>query len=455
MSTRRPAPATGPLPAAEPARPAEPAGAARPPRARGPAAFTLIELMISISLGLIILMTMMAGFRVASQSMTLANRMGTANQLMRLGVERAHEYLDFWQDYDDPDDASNQPLRANDMGGGLPFTPMNNVAKFSPNPSKPELNTGWDAEEPWTMSDPRVWWHGNVAAKVNSNLMLGRYALFANTAPGLDVTASFGDYGQVTVLHSWLYGQIWSLHNALGYYGYLDYFPANTMYECYMPFSGSGNARTNDDGEPILLDQPGGPFASTEGPQYYPHGQYRLTMGTAMALTTPFALTALNASQVQPGAGQGGLTYPANGLSMNKSSYFQQYYYADYQANANIYQQFNQDTANTTSLFTGGALPPMPIAGQPPPPTNAPSTWHDVRVTVQRFIKTNRFVNVCRVVCIDPLNGQTTQLVWDGFGTTLRGARLQRLQGTGWTPWDDPQVTPPNRPQAFHSLDEP
>jgi hypothetical protein len=180
-------------------------------------------------------------------------------------------------------------------------------------------------------------------------------------------------------------------------------------------------------------------------------------MGTAMALTTPFALTALNASLAQPGAGQGGLTYPANGMSMNKSSYFQQYYYADYQVNANILQQFNQDTANTSSLFTGGALPPMPIPGQPAVPSFAPATWPNVRITVQRFIKTNRFVNVCRVVCLNPLDGQTTQLVWDGFGTTLRGARLQRRHEPGqtWVAWDDPQVIPPARAANFHSLDEP
>ncbi len=46
-------------------------------RARlGRAAFTLIELMLAISLGMVIMLTVMAGFRVASQSMTLVNRLG-------------------------------------------------------------------------------------------------------------------------------------------------------------------------------------------------------------------------------------------------------------------------------------------------------------------------------------------------------------------------------------------
>jgi type II secretory pathway pseudopilin PulG len=426
-----------------------------PPHAHGQAAFTLIELMIAISLGIVILLTVMSGFRVASQSVSIVNRLSTENQLMRLGVERAHEYLDFWEDYDDPDNPSNQPLRGNDSGGGLPFTPMNAVSPYKPASSNSELTTGWDAEEHWPMSDPRVWWHGNVAEKDNSNVMLGRYALFANTAPSLNVISSTSTYGRVSVLHSWLYNQIWIMHNAIGYYGYLDYLPANTMFECYMPYSSGGTARTNDDGEPILLDTPGGAFASTEGPQHYPHGQYRLTMGAAMALTTPFALTPLNASQQQPGAHNPGLTNPANGPSTNKSSYFQQYYYVDYGYNANIFKQFLLDTTNATGLITGQILPPVAIPGQPGTPSDGPETWPNVRVTIQRFIKTNRFVNVCKVVCVSPLTGQTTQLVWDGFGTTLRGARLQRLQNTGWVTWDDPQIIPPARAANFHSLDEP
>jgi hypothetical protein len=433
--------------------------AARQPRTPGPAAFTLIELMIAISLGMVIMLTVMAGFRVASQSMTTVSRLATENQLMRLGVERAHEYLDFWQDYDDPLDTNNQPLRGNDMGGGLPFTPMKIVAQLQPDGVHPEKATGWDAEDPWPMSDPRVWWHGNVAESETTNLNLGRYALFANTATSLDVTSPplpfpYNSYGHVTVLHSWLYNQLWSLHNALGYYGYIDYTPANTMYGCYMPYSNG----TNGDGEPTWFDHPGGAFASTEGPQHYPHGLYRLTMGSAMALTAPFALTPTNAGLQQPGYHQAGLTSPANGQSMNKSSYFQQYYYTDYLNNQlGIFNQLNQDSANITALFSGQTLPPVPIPGQSAPTSGGPATWSNVSITIQRFIKTNRFVNVCRVICISPLTGQTTQLVWDGFGTTLRGARLQRRQepDKGWVQWDDPQVSPPDRAANLLTLDDP
>ena len=367
------------------------------------AAYTLIELMLAISLGMVILLTMMAGFRVASQSITTVNRLASENQLMRLGCQMAHEHLDFWTDYDDPDNPSYQLLRSKDMNGGLPFTPMSNVSPYNQGGS-PELSTGWNPAELWPMADPRVWWHGNVAEKCNSNVLLGRYSIFGNTANTVTVTGSFGSYGQVTVLHSWLYNQLWSLHNALGYYGYFDYALANTLYECYQPWSGG---QTNDDGEPLLLDTPGGAFASTEGPQYYPHGLYRLSMGTAMGLTSPTN------------------SYAINSLSQ------QQYYYLDYQGNLPTLLRFNQDTTDGSSLVA-----------------QSPATWPQVQISMQRFIKTNRFVNVCRVICTSPITGQVMQLVWDGIGSSLRGARLQRNQigsgGTttsGWATWDDDPST--------------
>jgi prepilin-type N-terminal cleavage/methylation domain-containing protein len=400
------------------------------------AGFTLIELMIAISLSAVILLTVTSGFRVASQSVTAVSRLATENQLMRLGCQVAHDRLDYWTDFDDPDNVNNQNLRSKDMNGGLPFTPMNLAAPYSPNGSA-ELATGWNSSEHWSEADPRVWWHGNVAEKCNSNVLCGRYSIFGNTSQTLTVTTNnltIGSYGQVSVVHCWRYNQIWSLHNALGYYGCFDYMPANTLYEAYQPYN---SGQTNDDGEALLLDTPGGAFASTEGPQYYPHGLYRLSMGTAIGLTVP---AAFNVTGTQPGAGSHGLTSPANGPSMNRSIYFQQYYYLDYQANLPTMQQFNMDTTSTAQLIPG----------------SGPSTWPNVQVSVQRFIKTNRFVNVCRVVCRSPLSGQVTQLVWDGTGSSLRGARLQRtykpINNSSWAVWDDdPAQVANNSP----TLDDP
>jgi prepilin-type N-terminal cleavage/methylation domain-containing protein len=48
--------------------------------------FTLIELMISVTLGSLVIYTATAGFRVASQSMTAANRLGVENAISGLIV---------------------------------------------------------------------------------------------------------------------------------------------------------------------------------------------------------------------------------------------------------------------------------------------------------------------------------------------------------------------------------
>jgi prepilin-type N-terminal cleavage/methylation domain-containing protein len=51
-------------------------------------AFTLIELMISIALGTLILYTAFAGFRTASQAITIANSLSLENSLLRAGYFR-------------------------------------------------------------------------------------------------------------------------------------------------------------------------------------------------------------------------------------------------------------------------------------------------------------------------------------------------------------------------------
>ena len=107
--------------------------------------FTLIELMIAIGLGMLVIYTAVAGFRVASQSVTMANRLSLENALIRSGFQEAHNQMDFWTNLDDPDNTANQRLRGtvtmgtgggvgqklNDIGFdptvGFPFAPMSTI----------------------------------------------------------------------------------------------------------------------------------------------------------------------------------------------------------------------------------------------------------------------------------------------------------------------------------------
>jgi Tfp pilus assembly protein PilE len=106
--------------------------------------FTLIELMLAIALGMLVIYTAYAGFRMASQCIVTANRLSLENSLMRSGYSLAHEQLDFWTNLDDPNNANQESLRASGINVhglswsgaftvqapfpttvGLPFAPMN------------------------------------------------------------------------------------------------------------------------------------------------------------------------------------------------------------------------------------------------------------------------------------------------------------------------------------------
>lgn len=376
-------------------------------------AFTLLEMMIAVALGMLIVYVAIAGFRVATQSITVTNRLALENDLLRTGCLVANERLDFWTDYDDPENAAEQRLRARDADGGLPFTPMSQVFALVRN-ADPEKTTGWDPQDPWKASDPRTWWQGNVAEKWKSEMVLGRYSIFGNTQPPVVVAGAnigvvlngapgIGTYGTVTVPHEWQYRQIWGMYGAIGYYGFTDYLPQNTLFACYKevhlptPPMWSIN-ETNQDGMPLVLFRPGSSFDNGEGDQQYPKGLWRLTMASSYGIVSP---TNANA---------------------NQSSAHRARYTTGYWNDQNAMRNFLNQTQNRRGL------------------TTSPIHWPTVEVTTQRFIKTGRYVNLGRVQLRDPISGATTEVVFTSFSTTLRGARQQRRHpqdGGGWADHDN------------------
>ena len=182
--------------------------------------FTLIELMISIALGMLIIYTAVAGFRVASQTITVTNRLSLENSLLRSGYFEAEHQLDFWTNLDDPTQPdSERPLKSVTGGNttigsilsrdygmkrGLPFTPMRSLQSegiWPKTPSLPRfaatktrngarvdtimprnLNTfplvssanaddpleadkGFDPSYSWSPHDPRTWIRVDMAEK--------------------------------------------------------------------------------------------------------------------------------------------------------------------------------------------------------------------------------------------------------------------------------------------------
>ncbi|MBA3936014.1 MAG: prepilin-type N-terminal cleavage/methylation domain-containing protein [Planctomycetes bacterium] len=389
---------------------------------RARSAFTLIELMIAIGLGLVLIYTAAAGFRVAARSVTIANHMSLENSMLRAGYLAAHEELDFWTSLDDATDITRQKLRASGGTGttggpqGLPFTPFATVYLRSGGAdvlADDESDTGWDPRDiAWSVNNPRSWYAGNMVEKCSggtSDLRFGRYAMFTNTkrTPG---TADFHAFpvtfgplgGDGKVAHSWYGNQVQGLIDALGFYGLCEYMPANAIYELYRPDRSDGNDwfGTNPGGIPGWCNRPNGGddwFNNDDGVQLTARGKYRNTYMTAYAIANP--------------------DWSPTGAPLSDN---RRKHRVGYQNDANAMNTFNAMTSVPYRLLA-----------------DRPATWPQVSVAVVRFIKNTRHVALCKVRWVSPLSGETVELSFAGFGTSLRGARQQRARSGGWAEWDN------------------
>ena len=264
--------------------------------------FTLIELMIAITLGMFIILVAMAGFRVTSQAVTTAQRMARLNEIIGIGVLTALDEADHWDSYDDRLDETagrgRQRLRqsmvlpvANVDGAtrlGLPFSPFRGAGPHQASWPDTSYGGGWrDDERLWAISadNELTWWTAHKAETQESDARFGHYSIFGvSRLPGrtqvvIDPTAphtwhggwmprnggSF--YGTVpmeqpavpdlpgnsstalaAIRHAypgWFFNQLRGLSNALGWYGMFEYLPANAIV-CYtMERSGRGNNRAS------------------------------------------------------------------------------------------------------------------------------------------------------------------------------------------------------------------
>ncbi len=372
--------------------------------------FTLIELMISVALGSLVVYTATAGFRVASQSMTTANRLGVENAIMRAGLQQAHDRLDFWTDCDNPEIIDEQKLRnpAGGIGnGGLPFTPMKDVFPYVPN-ANPELATGWNPSEKWSPNESRTWWHNSLAENHDTNLMLGRYALFANSKSSFDIplyhppnainsSRDIPAYGSVKVPHSWLSNQIWGMHSALGFYGYCDYLPAGTMFGCSIyEDTGPDSGQMNADG--MATFSLNGYFSFGPNAVLSTKGLWRLSTFSGYGLVNH--------------------TYPG----FDNASLQREVYDVGY----------NTGTSAKVKNFLAKVNYAIPTIS-----SGGPAEWPKAEVSVGRMIKTARFIALCSVKMTSPFSGETVQLNFSSFSTSLRGARQQRALKGGWAKWDN------------------
>lgn len=160
-------------------------------------AFTLIELVIAIALGVTICLTAFAAVRMASSVVTAANRLSIHNSLLRTAVTTAIDDLDFWHSADDLTDTNRQPLRSDSYATGAnPFRPMRFDANFD-------------------VSRSRSWWRGCPVGIPGKSW--GDYSVFARQ-------------GHPDPDKSWWTDQFLAINATLGTYGLIEYMPAHTLF---------------------------------------------------------------------------------------------------------------------------------------------------------------------------------------------------------------------------------
>ncbi|HYE04130.1 MAG TPA: hypothetical protein VEL07_01305 [Planctomycetota bacterium] len=358
----------------------------------GRAAFTLIELILATAAGAVVIVAAAAALRVAAQTATTGERLATQNALIAAGLRGAFDELDFWTAYDDPLDPARQGLRyaTNAVvapGGmrrlGLPFAPFSatwpRVAS-----ADPEAVEGWDDDAPWDAADPRAWWRGTMAERLDSDLRHGRYALFGScTSP-----MTLAGYGVCAPAHTWLPRQMRGLKDALGFYGLCEYLPPNAIYSVITGEAADG--ATTPGGIAYEWVRPGGWLANGSGNCSNARGLESLSFGSSFPMHPPQANPAWSGLDLLQ-------THRRHVLT---ASWF-------------------TDTATLAAFVdtTTARQEIMPLQ---------PASWPKVEVAVTRSMMLRRFLALCRVRWSDPTTGDRAELAFCGFGSTLRGARRQR-----------------------------
>ncbi|MBA3700078.1 MAG: hypothetical protein H0W78_14610 [Planctomycetes bacterium] len=455
------------------------------------AAFTLIEMMIAVALGSMVILVAMSGFRTASQTITVANRLSLENSMLRSGYFEAQMQLDFWTNLDDPTRPDTErPLKGDQSVGGklnwpyqtdrrgLPFTPMKKLsddgiwakAGTVPRVSSPatlpdgsrgnwvmprplseislaswDLDRGWDPTFYWAPHDPRTWCRANMAEKLRDNggigndgvdnlpkMISGRYAIFGNTST---TPLTLDNYNVRPDLNHIDPAQRQTIQ-AVSYSGY----PGANIHSWYY---NQLNSLVRAMGYAAFCEY----LPANSIYTWYSNSGDRTAGGIDNLGIVPwYGFTNGDGDQrnsrgiyrntyscsygyINPRSWDYGLTAtpPLSGTPLNGDTLRQRYY----QCYESDYGATENDGAKRLRWLLSHANHPEQLLD------SRPSSWPEVQVSVGRIIKNAHHVAVAKVRRFSPLNGELIELSWTGLGTTLRGARQQRHQTIGWARWDN------------------
>ncbi|HYE05071.1 MAG TPA: prepilin-type N-terminal cleavage/methylation domain-containing protein [Planctomycetota bacterium] len=403
--------------------------------------FTLIELLVALAAGALVMLALAAAARMSAGTMTIANRIAHENALLRAGLVDALDEVDFWRSYDDPDapPAQGQRLRpsiamedghepGHPIRLGMPFTPL--AAAWPDNATE---TFDLDAKS-WSSANRQARWRGNLMEKNHGDLRAGRYAMFSNAhrAPSLG-SPDTGAFGSVTLPteRTWLASQMRGLNRALGYYGLMDYAPSNSPYAWY----GEYRAPPPDPGADHNPPYPWRPGTSGHAPAVpwgTTNGGYDREFTRPMrgnreleSLRNPFFCFLgdwNNNNFLSIGGGSFAVVPPNNDVTRGLDDQQMVHYHRWWFYQLNVFTAASTTYA-PTSIQVERLLP------------LAPTTWPEVSVSVRRSSSYGSGTVECGVRLSSPVTGHVSALNFTAFGTTLRGARMQRAPYGGWADW--------------------
>jgi len=275
-------------------------------------AFTMIELVMSLAMGLAIILTIYAGFRQMAEGIKNAEAMALDNDLLNAGIFQALEEVDSWSSTDNP---SWQPLRTSSGSyKELDVLTGNYAADGSDWDELPQPFNHFDDTAAASRTadtyyafyfephDKRSWYRGDGGCYFDEDQKYcwessyGNYSLFANSSDNY-VLVGHTDHGEgydafliVPASHRYLGAQHELFKYSLGWYGWLDYLPAHAFVDYYDKYgdygklghtnNGHGN---NDDG--VDSSNPGNaPFNDTD-PTYDDETQSQHKNGSKATVT--------------------------------------------------------------------------------------------------------------------------------------------------------------------------
>ncbi|MDA3959760.1 MAG: prepilin-type N-terminal cleavage/methylation domain-containing protein [Planctomycetota bacterium] len=314
-------------------------------------------------------------------------------------------------------------------------------------------------DRPYQANDPRRWYRGNVFERAFSWHPYGRYALVSNRSKQLDLGTGSdwldisydasvgpmrsGPYGQVAnatpnaiQTATWLPNQLLFLHDALGYYGMHDYLPANTLSQVYG--NGPSGLLPRLDGQVHTafdqdLDGSSNTYDTRTSIRSDAQVKYRddhraFLAPSRQAQSYEGFISLVPAARYNSNAfhrfGAGGRT--SNLLTESDKtteSYLGDIILATTQRCRDGSPMGHADK-NESPIIRSTAILPI---GQ-----HLPSGWPDLQLDVMRTLIDGHFIHNMRILWTDRESGERSELSFNIFATTLRGARRQRHPNGGW-----------------------